>query len=84
MTHQPAEERQQELVERFCARAESLLSSASSFEEAEKIGNDLCEQFERKCTSALLAHATQDYMRNLLREIWTPDKNSADRKEHND
>ena len=65
-----AGEAQERLIEKLCGRADDLIAEARSSGEAAEQLKELCDQFERECASAMVAHAARQYVYGLLEKAW--------------
>ncbi len=62
--------KQDELVQRYCEEAASLLASVEDYAAAVRLKTVLCERFRRECDSTLVVSATTQYINELLRKRW--------------
>ncbi len=62
--------KQDELIQRYCEEAASLLASVEDYAAAVRLKTVLCERFRKECDSTLVISATTQYIDELLRKRW--------------
>jgi len=61
---------QRDVIARYCADAEERIRTAGSKSEAARILDELCEQFDRACESALVRKVLKKHVAHLLTLHW--------------
>ena len=81
--HQAARtnERQEDLLRRYCDQAEAALRDAKDFASAKRIGDELCDRFAQECTSSMIVHATRTYLDELINHRWGKQNDDGDMSE---
>ncbi len=62
--------KQDELVRRYCAEAETLLAAAPDYPAAVRLKEALCTRFERECDSQLIISAVKQFISEHIRKHW--------------
>lgn len=62
--------KQNELIQRYCEEAASLLATAQDYASAVRLRTVLCERFRIECDSTLVVSATTQYIDDLLKKRW--------------
>ncbi len=63
-------EQQNDLIRRYCAEAEKLLSGAADYASSVRLKDSLCERFQKECESSLVVAATKQYLEGVIRDRW--------------
>jgi hypothetical protein len=63
-------EKQQELIRKYCAEADSVLSGAADYDSALHLKESLCKRFQNECDSSLVVAATSLHLDSMLKERW--------------
>jgi hypothetical protein len=61
---------QQQLLDRYCMEARTLILSANDRATALQRKEELCSRFGKECASPLLVHATREFIERLIRDRW--------------
>lgn len=61
---------QADLVRRYCGDVEAMIRDATTMEEAERIGEKLCNRLEEECNSELVVNATRTYVQEVIHRKW--------------
>jgi hypothetical protein len=73
MADRPNPERsaqQDDLVRKYCAEAERMLSEAADYATAIQLKESLCDQFQKECDSSLVVTAARKYLDGVISERW--------------
>jgi hypothetical protein len=63
-------EKQEELIRKYCAEADSVLAGAPDYDSAMRLKESLCKRFQNECDSSLVVAATNLHLDNLLKRRW--------------
>jgi hypothetical protein len=63
-------EKQEGLIRKYCAEADSVLADAPDYDSAVLLKDSLCNRFQKECDSSLVVAATTLHLDNLLRLRW--------------
>jgi len=63
-------EKQEDLIRKYCAEAESVLAEAHDYNSAVRLKDSLCRRFQNECDSSLVVVATKIHLDNLLKKRW--------------
>ena len=63
-------EKQEDLVRKYCAEAESILAEATDYDSAARLKDSLCRRFHDECESSLVVAALELHLDSLLKQRW--------------
>jgi hypothetical protein len=63
-------EKQEELIRKYCAEADSVLAGAPDYDSAVRLKEKLCKRFQSECDSSLVVAAASLHLDNLLKQRW--------------
>jgi hypothetical protein len=70
---------QEELFERFCIEAETLIAAAKTESEALRIKEDFCKRFENECGSSLVIAMTRTFADRIIDQKWGSGRGDRDK-----
>lgn len=65
-------DRQQEVIQTYCADLEERIQSARERSEAETIVQEACSSFDRECESSIVRTFLKQYAQKVLLRYWSP------------
>lgn len=61
---------QSELISQYCGQIKEKIRCAASLDDAQKIADEHCAEFQRSCSSAVLRNAMTHVVRDIINHTW--------------